>query len=778
MKGKKVEYIPGWDCHGLPIELKALQTLSEKAKTDVSTVLSPTEIRTIARQHALQAIDDQKKSFKSFGVMGDWDNSYRTLDPDYEVRQLNVFKEMLHRGYISRKIKPVYWGTETRTALAEAELEYNDSHKSTAVYVKFPLYYIDDRLKKILNGQIPSNKTLHALIWTTTPWTLVANRAIAVNPDLHYVVVKHKKHGYLIVAEARLEELGEEYEIVESIKSFRGKVLTSSTYKNPLLNFMTAKDQPILAAEYVTSTAGTGLVHTAPGHGFDDYQLCSKHKIDSYSPVDDEGKYTKDVPEELEQISGLFVLNKGQKEVIKILENNNALVSINRKYIHKYPYDWRSKLPIIIRSTPQWFADVDAVKKNAIKSLQKVHFHPSNGRNRLEAFTESRSEWCISRQRVWGVPIPAIYNKETGEPLTDVATMDHIISKIAEFGTNAWFEEEDNVQRWLPKTKEFQGKGAKYFKGKDTMDVWFDSGTSWTMLENREKDGKYLADYYLEGSDQHRGWFQSSLLTKMSVSKKAKAPFRNIITHGFTLDEKGQKMSKSLGNTISPETVMKGKKGQWLPLGVDGLRLWVASSDYTKDVSVGPTILKNTAENLKKLRFTLRFLLGNLSSYNPKEFGDFDPKKFHPVDLYILHLLKKMADTAKEHYESFAFNRVMQTVNYHTSTELSAFYFDIIKDRLYAAPEKSVDRQAALFVLNEILKVYMSVLSPITPLLTQEAWDHSSPHIQNGLDSPFKAGWYELPEVYENEEIAKEFSKIEDVIKIVNQAMESARVAK
>lgn len=772
LQGKKIDYRPGWDCHGLPIELKALQTLSEKAKKDVSTVLSPTEIRTIARKHALEAIEDQMKSFKSFAVMADWENRYQTLNHDYEVRQLELFKEMMKRGLITRKNKPVYWGTETRTALAEAELEYNEKHKSTALLVKFPLDKIGKRLSEAIGDKLGSDPKVSALIWTTTPWTLVSNKAIAVSADMEYSIVNHEKHGYLIVGEPLRESLGSEFQKVESI-SFKGSDLLDSNYKTELFS---SRPSPFLSASYVTATMGTGMVHTAPGHGFDDYLLCSKHNIDTYSPVDDEGKYTSEVPQELSQLKGLYVLNQGQKEILKILEEKNVIVSVNKNYRHKYPYDWRSKKPVIIRSTAQWFADIASIKNDAIESLNDVEFYPATGKNRLEAFVTSRSEWCISRQRVWGVPIPAIYNKNTNEPILDVEFVNHVIAQIEKFGTDSWFEPEEDIQKWLPCTPEFVNKGKEYIKGKDTMDVWFDSGTSWTMLEKR--GDQHLADFYLEGSDQHRGWFQSSLLTKMSVSESSdkKAPYKHILTHGFTLDEKGQKMSKSLGNTIAPEKVIGGQKGQWPPLGVDGLRLWAASSDYTKDVTAGPTVLKAVAESLKKLRITVRFLLGSLQDYDGT--FEYQPEKLQPVDKMALHQLKAMNDQIKEQYESFCFNRVVQIVNNHTSASLSAFYFDIIKDRLYSSLPNSDERRACQFVLSEILKVYMSVLSPITPLLTQQAWDFAPEYIRAGVDSPFKLGWINLPEEYHTPSQAKDIELVEKLSSIAKQAMEMGRTNK
>ncbi|KAF5103336.1 hypothetical protein DV451_001509 [Geotrichum candidum] len=773
LQGKRINYRPGWDCHGLPIEFKALQILSEKAKKDVATVLSPTEIRTIAKNHALEAIEDQKKSFRRYAVMGDWEGFYATMQTDYEVRQLQIFKEMIHKGFITRKNKPVYWGTQTRTALAEAELEYNDTHRSTSATVKFPVKTIGESLKAVLAKKVPevSEANLSVLIWTTTPWTLVSNKAVAVNVDMTYTLLHSSEHGYLVVASDLAEKVkAEDWTILDV--QFSGADLLNTTYYNPIKS--AEHHHPILPATYVTSTVGTGLVHTAPGHGFDDYLLCKSYNIDTYSPVDSEGKYTSDLPDGCTELEGLYVLGAGQKKIIEILQEKQILVNCNPRFRHKYPYDWRSKKPIIIRATPQWFADIDEIKKHAVESLKDVEFYPPQGRTRLETFTQSRSEWCISRQRVWGVPIPAIYHKGTQEPLTDIETMDFIIGKISELGTDAWFVEEENVENWLP--EKYKGKGTEYFKGKDTMDVWFDSGTSWTMLEKRPNE-PHLADYYLEGSDQHRGWFQSSLLTKIAASKEGEyiAPFKTVITHGFTLDDKGKKMSKSLGNTISPDAVIEGKKGQWPALGVDGLRLWAASSDYTKDVTVGSKSLKNVAENLKKLRITLRFLLGSLNDFDASKFS-FQPEKMHTIDLIALHQLKKMTETVKDQYASYGFNRVVQTINYHTNSHLSAFYFDIIKDRLYAAPANSDARRSVQFVLSEILRVYLSILSPITPLLTQEAWDYA--HFSKISDSPFKQGWAQLPAEYESAVLEKELPLLENLISIVKQAMEKGRIEK
>lgn len=760
ISGKRVDYVPGWDCHGLPIELKALETLSKKLKTDAATVLPAATIREMARKHATDTIESQRTEFRGLGIMGDWENPYLTMSHEFEVAQLRIFQELLTRGRMYRKIKPVYWGWETRTALAEAELEYNPKHKSQAVYVAFPLNKKSDALAK-LTKDIPD---LAIVIWTTTPWTLVANRASSVHKEVEYAIVRQISSGrHFLVGKKLVKTLSEKLGELEVVKDgILGAEVINSAYTNPLTSSI---DHPIYHADYVSDESGTGLVHSAPGHGQDDYLFCLSHGIAPYSPVNDSGHYTSDLPEKVAHLAGKHVLGDGQKAVIALATENGMLLQ-KESYTHSYPYDWRSKKPIIIRSTPQWFANVDDIKEDTIKALDQVEFVPKIGEKRLKAFVNGRAEWCISRQRTWGVPIPIIYSKESGAPLEDVETVTYVIDRIAELGTDAWFDETVGVEQFLPK----KYNADEYARGTETMDVWFDSGSSWkSTLEAR---GIKQADVYFEGSDQHRGWFQSSLLTKISTSTEASptAPYKSVITHGFLLDEKGNKMSKSLGNVMLPTTIINGGKG--LPaLGVDGIRLWVAQSDFTNDVAIGPVILKHVGEFTRKLRTTFRFLLGNLGYGKQVEVNYAD---LHLVDRIALQDLHQLEVKCKEYYSKHQFNRVYQQISHHMNTCLSSFYFDIAKERLYVNDVSSHSRQAVAYVLSEVLKTYLAILSPLTPLLTQEVHNFSG----FAGKSPYENGWHVTAPEWTSPELAKDTATIKAVRSAVMQAMAQARTDK
>lgn len=763
--GLKVSYRPGWDCHGLPIEMKAIQDAGR---------LSAPETRRLCRELASGMIEKQREQFLDFGIMADFNTPYVTMSSTYESAQLQIFLKLFENGLLSRQLKPVWWGCETQTALAEAELEYNASHKSVAVHVKFPLVRND--LVDRLGGNV------HLLIWTSTPWTIPANKAICVNSQLDYTVLENVQRGEKLIVGIELVD-----EIVKLDPSYsqtdiviKGSELEGLSYENP--SFQDNANYPVLHGDHVTATAGTGLVHNAPAHGLEDFHVGQKYKLHVASSVDGKGLYIQsNIPQGFHELAGKYANGKASIfRCLDILESHNMIFHVNKKYTHSYPYDWRSKTPVIQRATPQWFVNVEKIKDAATKLLEQVEFIPETGRNRLTLFVNNRSEWCISRQRTWGVPLPIVYNKDTHEPLDDVDTIRYVVNRLSEYGTDQWFEEEDDISRWLPEDK----NGAEYYKGKDTMDVWFDSGTSWSTLgDNLEKlmnSDKPIADIYLEGSDQHRGWFQSSLLNKIIASGngnefKPVAPYKKIITHGFTLDKKMDKMSKSKGNVILPSQVINGGGKPLVPaLGTDGLRLWVASSNYTLDVSVSPEVLTRVVENVKKLRVTFKYMLGNLQDFeHPVPLN-----QLNPLDRWVLSRLYTLQEKTVEAYQSHNYAKVVRELNLHMSGDLSALYFDISKDCLYTSGQNSLRRRGIQTVLDHLVRVYVGILAPIQPLLTQEVWDLYAGKFNISEDSPFKKNWdfYALPEEVVDDEILSEFETIWKIRDLLYKSLESLRL--
>lgn len=730
IQGKAVFYQPGWDCHGLPIEMKALKDL----KNDTDKKLDALQVRELARGHALKSLEKQRSQFRQYGIMTDWDNPYTTMDKSFEIHQLQIFRKMFRDGLIRRQNKPVYWGTETRTALAESELEYNEKHVSTAAYVSFPL--LKESQKKLLSelNISETDKNISCLIWTSTPWTLFSNRAICYNEHFNYVLASIG--DYLLIVEnnllAKLPKSDQNIS-VKILAQFRGDVLNNLKYENPL----TSNIGPLLHGDHVTDNAGTGLVHTAPGHGHDDYFLGIQNELEIYSPVDHEGRYNiDDLPDSCKSILsdpktglGKKVLDPDTTETILKLLTEKQILYQSHKYTHSYPYDWRSKRPVIIRATPQWFADLHDVKGLALESLENVKFYPERGVNRLSSFIKSRNEWCISRQRSWGVPIPVFHSKEDPDKiLINDEILQHIIEKIEQDGIEAWFDQDSDVAEWLP--AHYKELSTSFMKGTDTMDVWFDSGSTWSCVKDfYEKELKLktlpepLSSVYLEGSDQHRGWFQSSLLTKVASSLRPVAPYGEVITHGFTLDEKGIKMSKSIGNTISPETIIKGDKSKKIPgLGIDGLRYFVAQADYTTDISVGPTVLKHVAEALKKCRLTLRFLISNLEISN--HFSLLPISELRDVDKYMLFKLDQVMKEILTFFKEHNFSKALVSLQFHMNNELSSFYFDISKDSLYSDSVDALKRRQIQTTLFHIYDSYRAILAPILPGLVQESWNY------------------------------------------------------
>ncbi|RUS15214.1 isoleucine--tRNA ligase [Endogone sp. FLAS-F59071] len=679
---------------------------------------------------------------------------------------------MVKKGYIYRQLKPVYWSPSSRTALAEAELEYKDDHESRSIYVKFPVVELAPALATLLPKDVAPT-SVHTLIWTTTPWTIPANKAVAVNPDMTYILVRSADGSHLIVAKERLtplrEELGTKAEPVEltEVLEIAGPGLIGMKYSHPL----TGEILSVISGDHVTAESGTGLVHTAPGHGMEDYEACRPLGIKPFSPVDDIGHFTAEAGADL---AGKFVFTDGNTLVIEQLTKNGYLVR-EKKYKHKYPYDWRTKKPVMLRATAQWFANVEELQQRAVEQLKTVRMVPEASFRRIEQFTLSRKEWCISRQRSWGVPIPVLYDTETGQPLLTDNSVRHIVSIIEQTGgTDAWWEIEDDA---VFVADEYKTSGKTYRRGYDTMDVWFDSGSSWTFardqtVKERGSD-KPVADVYLEGSDQHRGWFQSSLLTSIAVT--GKSPYSTLITHGFVLDENGRKMSKSIGNVIEPKFITHGGKDvkQFPAYGTDIMRLWVGSSEYTRDVTVGKTILAGVAESMRKIRTTARFMLGNLDGFMEAQAMKYEDLK--EIDKYMLYELYQFNKRVTEAYEEFSFNKVAQAFHSFNNNTLSAFYFDVVKDRLYNDAEQGAGRRNAQTVLFRILNDYTITLAPIACHTAEEIYEHFKDVTLAPKQSVFRVGWPRLIEEWNDANLKQEWDILKLLKAEVNQVLEFAR---
>ncbi|KAF8999113.1 tRNA synthetases class I-domain-containing protein [Cyathus striatus] len=757
--GHRVHYIPGWDCHGLPIENKALQELNKDALS-----IAPGTIRNAARETALREVESQKTQFRPFGIMADWDSTertYRTLDHHYEMRQLRIFQKMVEHGMIYRHYRPVHYSPSSHSALAEAELEYKDDHVSHSVYVTFNLDKNATGGHSTLH-ELASQNPVQLLVWTTTPWTLTANMGIAVNTELSYVAVRRTGEEdadkpILLIAKERLEPLKEIIGDVEIVLELTG-----------------------------TDLSGTGLVHCAPAHGAEDYNVFRTLGLISTSRsmlchVNDLGKFSSEVNIILGERAGANVVGKdvltdGSRAIVDILKETENLVKIKR-IKHKYPYDWKTKEPIIVTATSQWFANLDEIKDKALNALQDVAFYPPGSRNRLESFVRSRSEWCISRQRVWGVPIPALHHIPTDRAVLDTESLNHILSVLEEKGTEHWWN--GPVEDFIPPSLREEGISVSelWRKGTDTMDVWFDSGTSWSMLpelgvgSDRGKEGgrRFHADVCLEGSDQHRGWFQSQLLTAIGSApasdNEPPSPYSTLITHGMVLDEKGKKMSKSLGNIISPLTIVYGgevRQEKQPVYGADILRLWAATVEYWRDMSIGSTVLAQTAENMRKIRNSARFCLGNMG--NTEAMERVPRSEMGLAERYVMHELYTLEKIALDGYPSYNFAKVMSALGNFANVTLSSLYFDITKDCLYALA-------AIVTVLEKILETMTKVLAPVMPHLAEEihaAWRADG-------KSVFMTEWTPLSSEWEDHQACQDMRDLLMVRSTVLSLLEQAR---
>ncbi|WP_216920655.1 isoleucine--tRNA ligase [Synechococcus sp. CCAP 1479/9] len=768
LQGRRARFVPGWDCHGLPIELKVLQGLGSEERRQ----LTPIDLRRRAHAYALEQVEAQRSGFRRWGIWADWDEPYLTLQKSYEAAQIGVFGKMVLAGHIYRGLKPVHWSPSSRTALAEAELEYPDGHTSPSVYVAFPVVELPEPVAGLLAAAGIAGPTdaahreqLFVAIWTTTPWTLPANLAVSVNGQLDYAICRDGTTNggtprYLVVAAQLVEQLRTSLNRpLEPLLTLKGAQLEGIQYRHPLLD----RTSPVvIGGDYITTETGTGLVHTAPGHGVDDFHTGNKYGLPVLCPVDEAGTLTA----EAGPFAGLNVLKDANPAIITALRDAGLLLA-EQRYEHRYPYDWRTKKPTIFRATEQWFASVDGFRAQALEAIAAVEWLPASGRNRIEAMVRDRGDWCISRQRSWGVPIPVFYHRETGEVLLNADTLAHAEALIAEHGADVWWERDE--AGLLPPA--WAGQADQWRKGTDTMDVWFDSGSSWAAVLEGRGLGR-PADLYLEGSDQHRGWFQSSLLTSVAVN--GTAPYRRVLTHGFTLDEKGRKMSKSLGNVVDPIVLVEGGKNekQEPPYGADVLRLWVSSVDYSADVPLGPGILKQLADVYRKVRNTARYLLGNLHDFVPAEHAV--PIKDLPLlDRWMLQRTASLIEEVSADFERFEFYRFFQALQNFCVVDLSNVYLDIAKDRLYVSAASDFRRRSCQTVLHLVVERLAGLIAPVLCHMAEDIWQNLPYPVAEA--SVFERGWPTVPESWAASELAAPMQRILELRAQVNRVLEGCR---
>jgi len=749
MSGYDAVFVPGWDCHGLPIDHAVDKTLGPKKKE-----MSRVDIRKACREFAEKYIGIQKDEFKRLGVMGQWDDPYLTMNYRYEATIAKKCAEFALDGSLFRSKKPIYWCCSCKTALAEAEIEYGDE-TSPSIYVKFAL-------KDDIAEQVPevSGKSVYVVIWTTTPWTLPANLAVALHPDFTYSAVEVTDGEVYILARDLVANCMKEFGVTDYriLADVDPHALEHLKTRHPLYD----RESMIILGSHVTLEAGTGCVHTAPGHGREDFDIGRHYDLPAFSPVDDNGCFT----DEVDLFTGQFVF-KADPDIIETLKSNRALVKSDT-FSHSYPHCWRCKRPVIFRATPQWFISMDktGLREKALKAIDTVKWIPSWGRDRIYGMIANRPDWCVSRQRSWGVPITVFYCRQCGHLHVDQAVIDRIFDLFAEHGADVWFE--NDADFFLPEGAKCVACGSTDFeKESDILDVWFDSGVSHQAVLDDRENLRWPADLYLEGSDQHRGWFHSSLLT--AVGFKHKAPYRMVLTHGFVVDGDGKKMSKSMGNVIAPKKVID-------KYGAEILRLWVAASDYKDDVRISDTILKQLSDAYRRIRNTGRFILGNLYDYDPATHpvaGESMPE----LDRYMLHGLQALIDRCRVAYNEFEFHVVYHTLYNYCTIDLSAFYLDILKDRLYTSPPESTDRRSAQTVMHMLIDVLTKIMAPILPFTSDEIWQFipyagEKAHTVHMTDFPAAN-----PDL-QDDDLAARWEKILEVRGEVTKALEKARADK
>ncbi|MFC1517841.1 isoleucine--tRNA ligase [Candidatus Margulisiibacteriota bacterium] len=759
MQGFDSPYVPGWDCHGLPIEIQLLKELKDKNKVEDTPAF-----RDHCKEYALKYVDNQREQFKRLGVRGDWDNPYLTLDPEYEAKVIEKFGELADNGYVYKGSKPIHWCASCRTALAEAEIEYEEK-RSPSIYIRFLIEGIttagkefDEINRKELHSFLPKGEKAYFLVWTTTPWTLPANVAIAVNPKYIYAIVRDKKTKELyILAESLLaktmEKLGMEYEQVSKID---GDSLAGIVTKHPFVD----RDSPVVTADYVTAEEGTGCVHIAPGHGQDDHVVGLKHNLPTLMPVDEAGVFTK----EAGKFAGMKIMD-ANKAIGEEMQKNGSLLKL--EFIkHSYPHCWRCKEPVIFRATPQWFVAMDVkgkdgktIRRKAISEIEKTKWYPDWGQKRIMGMIEKRPDWCVSRQRSWGIPIPIVYCKKCNEPQLSKKYNDAIVKAVQKEGTGVWFKKE--AKDFIPKDFKCEKCGkTEFVKETDIMDVWMESGASAPAVLDTNPQLHMPADLYLEGSDQHRGWFHSSML--IGVGTRGAAPYKAVLTHGFTIDEKGRKLSKSLGNVTPMAELIKR-------FGADILRLWVVSTDFHNDMPMSENIMKQVQESFMKVRNTWRFLISNLNDFDPKE-----KVEFTELDSWILSRLQHLIKKVTEAYEDFEFHKVYHQINNFCINELSSLYLDINKDNLYCNGKVSKERRSTQAAFYKILVALVKMMAPVLTFTCEDIWKY----IIKTEGSIQLEDFPKADKALIDEDLEKKMGKLLELREIVYKELEAARAKK
>ncbi|MBS1259495.1 MAG: Isoleucine--tRNA ligase [Candidatus Scalindua arabica] len=754
MNGYDAPYIPGWDCHGLPIEHRVLQELGSKAKE-----MEKIEIRKKCKKYAEKFVKVQMKQFKALGVSGDWESAYLTFTPQYEAGIIEVFGKLVEKGYVYRSLKPIHWCMQCETALAEAELEYHD-HTSPSIYVNFKLI---DTTKDKFDGL--QDEDAYMLIWTTTPWTLPANLAIALHPEYQYTAVRYinpktQKKQVSILAEDLVDSVMNRLEIenYKRLGTVKGSSLEGLKYQHTIMR----REGAVVLANYVTLTDGTGCVHTAPGHGQDDYQTGLKYDMPIVSPVDASGVFT----EEAGDFAGQNIYD-ANKSITDKLDELGLLLRMD-KIGHSYPHCWRCRKPVIFRATEQWFVNMDHqdLRKNALAEIEKTEWIPQWGEVRLSNMIKDRPDWCISRQRSWGVPIPAFYCNSCKESLLDVKVVNHVRDMFLQHGADSWFYKD---------TKEFLPDGTKcpkcsssdFEKENDIFDVWFESGSSHNSVVKKREELSFPADIYLEGSDQHRGWFQLSLLP--SVAAWGCAPFKAVITHGFVVDEHGKKMSKSLGNFVSVGDALKD-------MGGDIVRLWTSSMEYRNEMNTSHDIIAKLSDSYRRIRNTFRYILGNLFDFDPKQ-NSVEYSQLLEIDRWALHKTEELITAITSAFKSYQFHRVYHIIHNFCAVEMSSFYLDIQKDRLYTFSKNSIERRATQTVLHRINSVLVRLLAPILAYTSEEVWLEMI-HDDDNITSVHLSDWPVNNDKYIDKELNDKWEKIIKIRTDVARELEGMRASK